>query len=110
MNGNLTGVETGRNEGPRYGSYELFQSVPSPARGSVRISYQLPLESEVSLNVYDITGRLVRKLVSGREAGGIKSVVWDGKDNNNKSVSSGIYFYRLNAGSWTDTKKVVLVK
>ena len=64
----------------------------------------------VTLEIYDILGREVRKLVSKLQNQGRYKVRWDGKNNQGKEVSSGIYFYQLRAGNLTNTKKLVLIK
>jgi hypothetical protein len=91
-------------------SYYLGPAMPSPSRGSTVISYGLPGESAVSLKVYDLSGRLIRTLISGRERAGYHKVSWDGWAEGGKGIGSGVYFYRLVAGSWTKTMKMVVIK
>jgi subtilisin family serine protease len=91
-------------------SYYLGPAMPSPSRGSTVIPYGLPVESPVSLKVYDLSGRLVRILVLGSEKAGYHKVSWDGRAEGGKGVGSGVYFYRLVAGSWTKTMKMVVIK
>jgi flagellar hook assembly protein FlgD len=62
-----------------------------------------------TLTVYNIAGQTVREF-SGRDASGHVTVAWDGRDNSGRSVASGMYFYRLQAGQFTDSKKMTLVK
>jgi flagellar hook assembly protein FlgD len=64
----------------------------------------------VSLNVFDANGRLVRSLVNGVGEAGSQEITWDGRDNANMPVSSGVYFYRLTAGKFSESKKMVLLK
>jgi len=86
-------------------NFHLSQNFPNPFNPSTTISYQLPTNSFVVLNVYDILGREVETLVSERQMAGSHSVRFDAA-----SLPSGVYFYRLQAGTYHDTKKLVLVK
>ncbi|MBI3189920.1 MAG: T9SS type A sorting domain-containing protein [Ignavibacteriales bacterium] len=86
-------------------AYKLKQNYPNPFNPSTVISYQLQVKSAVSLKVYDILGRAVATLVDEVQQAGEKSVDW-----NATNYSSGIYFYRLQAGSFVETKKLVLVR
>jgi len=88
----------------------LGPALPNPSRGAVVISYGLPVESPVSLKVYDLSGRLIRTLVSGREKAGFRRVSWDGRTQGGGRVASGVYFYRLTAGSFSATRKLVVLR
>jgi hypothetical protein len=94
------------------GSYvfALRQNVPNPFNPVTRISYELPVETEVSLSVYDVEGRLVRKLVDSVEGPGSFSVTWEAVNDRGLPVASGVYFYRLQAGSRTETRKMAILK
>ncbi len=91
-------------------SYYLGPAMPSPSRGSTVIPYGLPVESPVSLKIYDLYGRRIRSLVSGREKAGYHKVSWDGRAEGGRGVGSGVYFYRLVAGGWSKTMKMVVIK
>jgi flagellar hook assembly protein FlgD len=65
---------------------------------------------DVSIEVYDVSGRLVRSLVSGFESEGRREVVWDGRDDGGHELSSGVYFYKLVTPQTEMTKKMLLVK
>jgi len=88
----------------------LEQNVPNPFNPSTTIAFTLREAGEVTLAVYDATGRRVRTLVSGRREARSYDVAWDGRDDAGTRVASGVYFYRLTAGSFTQTKKMVLLK
>jgi hypothetical protein len=90
--------------------FELAQNVPNPWVSGTRIFYTLPHEDQVVLRVYNPVGQLVRTLVSGKESAGFKRVAWDGRDDVGRRVPSGVYFYRLQAGGFTDTKKMVVIR
>jgi hypothetical protein len=91
-------------------AYDLAQNYPNPFNPSTEIAYQIPRAEHVSLSVFDISGRLVRTLVEGKRAAGPNREVWDGKDAAGHVVSSGVYFYRLEAGGYVRTKRMVLLK
>jgi len=86
-------------------SFELAQNYPNPFNPSTAISYQLPISSEVRLKVYDMLGREVATLVNGRQEAGRYSVSW-----NAAGFASGVYFYRLQASNFVETRKMMLVK
>lgn len=90
--------------------FALSQSYPNPFNTNTVIRYQLPVISEVSLKVYNIQGQLVKTLVNEKRAPGYYTARWDGKNDNGKEVSSGVYFYRLNAGGFLATKKMILLR
>lgn len=85
-----------------------LSSNPSPSKAT--IYYQLPIQSDVGLNIYDISGQLIRKFISKEQKPGLHTVVWDGRDNNGKNVSTGIYFCRLTAGNAIKTEKLILLR
>jgi hypothetical protein len=85
--------------------FELLQNYPNPLNPTTIISYQLPVNSFVTLNVYDVIGREVRTLVNGPKASGSYTIQFDGSD-----LPSGVYFYRLRAGDFTSVKKLILLK
>ncbi|MBI4722708.1 MAG: hypothetical protein HY769_06910 [Candidatus Stahlbacteria bacterium] len=77
--------------------FSLSQNFPNPFLGKSKILYQLPVNSKVSLKIYNTAGQLVRTLVDKTEEAGYKSICWDGKDNTGRKVGSGIYWYRMEA-------------
>jgi hypothetical protein len=85
--------------------FELYQNFPSPFNPATKIRYELPIASNVSLVVYDILGRVVKRLVEQRQSPGIYEVTFDAS-----GYASGVYFYRLQAGNLTMTKKMILIK
>jgi hypothetical protein len=90
--------------------FKLSQNAPNPWASGTRISYTLSHEAQVALRVYNPAGQLVRTLVDGGESAGFKQVAWDGRDDGGRRVPSGVYFYRLQAGAFSDTKKMVLIR
>ena len=90
--------------------YALGPSFPNPACGGLKINYALPKESQVSLRVYNVMGQLVRSLREGKEKPGYYAATWDGKDQQGKRVSSGVYLYRMEAGEFRKTRKLIVVR
>ncbi|MCA9752077.1 MAG: T9SS type A sorting domain-containing protein [Gemmatimonadetes bacterium] len=88
----------------------LWQNQPNPFSGGTTIRYGVATPSPVRLSIYDVTGRLVAQPVSGPHAPGRYAVQWDGRDRGGRPVASGIYFYRLDVGTWTETRKMVGVR
>jgi flagellar hook assembly protein FlgD len=70
----------------------------------------LPKDSDVKVEIYNLLGQRVKLLLSGREKAGYKTLIWDGTNDAGSSVSSGVYFYKVEAGSYKDTKKMTLLK
>lgn len=94
-----------RETAPIAAGYKLYDNYPNPFNPSTVISYQLPAVSHVSLDVYDVLGRLVKTLVDSRQTPGRHSVVFDGS-----GLASGVYFYRLTAPGFVQVKKMLLLK
>jgi YVTN family beta-propeller protein len=91
-------------------SYALEQNMPNPFNPTTTIKYALAADGDVSLIVYDVGGRRVRDLVNGRQRADVYRVVWDGRNDHGSQVASGVYFYKLVAGKFTQTKKMMLLK
>ncbi|MDP3444859.1 MAG: FlgD immunoglobulin-like domain containing protein, partial [Ignavibacteria bacterium] len=92
------------------GTYALAQNYPNPFNPETAISYTLAKQEFVTVKIYDALGKEIRTLVNQeREAGSYKTN-WNGTDDNGNLVSSGIYFYKINAGKFSQTKKMVLAK
>jgi hypothetical protein len=91
-------------------SVVLHQNYPNPFNPATRIRYDLPRSASVRLDVFDAAGRLVRNLVDGRIEAGRHETVWDGRNDSGAVVSSGVYFYRVKAGPWTRSRKMLLLR
>ncbi|MEN8192742.1 MAG: T9SS type A sorting domain-containing protein [Bacteroidota bacterium] len=87
------------------GKFELAQNYPNPFNPSTTISYALPARSDVNIKVYNNLGQLVTTLFNGVNEAGTHEVVWNAAD-----LSSGVYFYTINAGDFVATKKMILLK
>lgn len=102
------GEEPGDNA-PSY-TFALEQNYPNPFNGTTTISYSVAMSSHVDIRIFDTAGRLVKVLESSEKAPGKYSVVWRGKDLRGKSVASGVYFCRIKAGKFRQTRKVVYLR
>jgi hypothetical protein len=88
----------------------LSQSYPNPATGKAMIEYGLAKESEVRLVIYNVAGQVVREYNQGKQKAWYYSITWDGRSNRGHKVGAGVYFYRLEAGSWVKTRKMVVIR
>jgi flagellar hook assembly protein FlgD len=88
----------------------LSQNYPNPFNPTTEISFALPSAGHVSLEVYNVLGQRVVTLVDGYREAGEHFVQWNSTDASGNQVSSGVYFYRLVAGQFVETKKMVLLK
>lgn len=91
-------------------SYALDQNYPNPFNAGTVIHYQVPAMGDVSIVVYNVTGQVVRTLFQGQREQGRFTATWDGTDSDGNHVSSGLYLYRINAGSYTASRKMILMK
>jgi hypothetical protein len=91
-------------------SATLGQNFPNPFNPATTIPYTIERESEVTLTVYDIAGREIRKVDEGQKATGSYTAVWNGTDERGFQVPSGVYLVRLQAGSDVHTKKMILTR
>ena len=90
--------------------FALGQNYPNPFNPTTSIRFSLPSEQHVKLDVYDMTGALVKTILNEAVRGGNKEVTWDGTNASGAKVASGMYFYRLQAGSFNSAKKMLLLK
>jgi endonuclease I len=91
-------------------SYQLSQNSPNPFNPATVIHFSLPKESHVEIDVYDVSGRLVKSLVHDQYVAGEHEVIWRGKDARGKNVASGVYFYSMHAGSFQSSHKMLLAR
>jgi hypothetical protein len=91
-------------------SFQLYQNYPNPFNPSTIIEYDIPKTGMVEINIYNIQGRLVKKLDNSVHQSGSQKVVWDGRDNIGAKVASGVYFYQVRYSGNTITKKLMLIK
>jgi hypothetical protein len=98
-----SGVEDGEEVIPT--GYALHQNYPNPFNPSTVISYQIPTSAFVRLRVFDVLGNEVASLINKEQHAGYYNVTF-----NANNLTSGIYFYRLEAGNYSETKKLILIK
>lgn len=91
-------------------SFTLEQNFPNPFNPITTIHYYVPFDSQVKIIIYDLMGREVNTVVNDYMAIGNHIIQWNGRDDLGQLVSGGIYFYKLQAGDFTQTKKMLLMK
>jgi hypothetical protein len=104
----VLGAGPTRDQVPR--AFRLAQNQPNPFRQRSTLSFELPSATHVELTIYDVRGQKVRDLVNRNYTPGSYSAIWDGTTSARTAAPSGVYFYKLKAGSFTDTKKLVLIR
>lgn len=90
--------------------YKLYDNYPNPFNPSTRISFVIPVNEKVTLNIFDINGSLIKTLVNDNLSPGTYEMLWNAKDENNNDVTSGVYIYQLRAGYFNQSKKMVLIR
>ena len=88
----------------------LNQNYPNPFNPETSISFDIKEAGKVSLDIYNVKGQKVKTLLNDHREAGTHNIVWNGTDDNNRSVSSGIYFYKMKNGKFSSTKKMILMK
>jgi hypothetical protein len=88
----------------------LRQNVPNPFRDETSIRYELPARAQVSMKIYDVSGRLVRTLKEGEVPAGYHALAWDRKDEAGRDVASGVYFCRLATPGYAEARKMILIR
>jgi hypothetical protein len=91
-------------------SFALFQNQPNPFNPETKISYYLPRACQAKLTIYNVLGQRVKTLFDGHQEAGMQNLTWNGRDDDGNQLSSGIYFYRLQADDFIQTRKMSLVK
>lgn len=94
----------------RLKSTVLYQSKPNPFSSSTSICFNLAKSGEVELKVYDLSGRVVKTLISGVQSAGMHALNWHGDDSNDNRVPNGAYFLRFEGTKYSRTEKVILVR
>jgi len=89
---------------------EVFAVYPNPMNDRAQVEYSLKSPGTVDLSVYDVMGRLVRKVVHSSQPAGVHKVAWDGRNEEGKPASGGVYFVRLTSPGVSKTTKVVVVR
>tara|TARA_X000001388_G_scaffold73185_1_gene64637 strand:+ start:667 stop:2598 length:1932 start_codon:yes stop_codon:yes gene_type:complete len=90
--------------------FNLHQNYPNPFNPITTLRYDLPEDGLVDITVYDMLGNVVSNLVNANQSSGYKSIQWDATNNQGEPVSAGVYLYKIQAGDFVDTKKMILLK
>jgi hypothetical protein len=105
---NVTSVQDQDGAVPKV--FALFQNYPNPFNPVTQIRFSVPKRTRIELSVYNILGQKVKTLLNEEIEAGNYTSTWNGKDDKGYDVSSGIYFYKLNAKEFSSTKKMLLVR
>ena len=92
------------------GTYKLAQNFPNPFNPSTIIQYELPRESQVKLDIFDVKGIYIRSLIDNKEAAGTHNVQWNSRDRQGRKVPNGVYFYTITTNDFTQMKKMIFIK
>lgn len=91
-------------------AFALHQNYPNPFNAGTTIEYDLPVPSDVRIYIYNVLGQQVKVLLDERQAAGYQAKQWFGRSDSGYRVSTGVYFYRIIAGEFEKTKKMMLLK
>jgi hypothetical protein len=106
----FTDVEEEGDGSARPSEFSLHDNYPNPFNPETKIGYFLPRAGQVRLEVFNILGQRIRTLVNEHQAAGNREVSWDGRNEAGEQVTSGVYFYKLQAEDFVQTKKMVLIR
>jgi len=98
------------NDGEITGVNSLIGNYPNPFNPECKIAFALAEDAEVTLSIYNVRGQRIRTLVNETMTSGTHDVIWDGTDDRGASVASGVYYYKMDSGKFTSSKKMVLMK
>ena len=90
--------------------FALHQNYPNPFNPTTRINYDVPEDGNIQLVIYDLMGRKVTTLLNQSQAAGYHHALWDGKNNQGRNISAGMYFFQLRGKNYTKTIKMLLLK
>jgi len=90
--------------------FELRQNYPNPFNPETKITFRISERAHVRLRIYNLLGQQINSLFDKVFEAGSHSVLWDGKDFSGAPVASGVYFYRLDAGEFSEVKKMSLIR
>ncbi len=105
----IEGTTTGTQETPPPVN-ALGQNFPNPFNGTTTVTYSLAAAAHVTVKIYDTAGRLVRTLENADKAAGSHKIIWNGEDDSSRGAASGVYFIRLVAGDFDQTRKIIYLK
>jgi hypothetical protein len=88
----------------------LNGNYPNPFNPETTISFSLKEPAMVSIQIFNVQGKLVNTLVNEERTAGNYTVIWNGKDSGGRNVASGVYYYRMRAGKYSSTRKMIMLK
>jgi len=91
-------------------TFQLFQNYPNPFNPTTSINYNLSATSNIELKIFNQLAQEIQTIINSRQPAGIHQVKWDGRDSNRNLMPSGLYFYRLKAESFVETRKMILLR
>ena len=91
-------------------TFSLHKNSPNPFNPITTLKFDIPEDSFVDITVYDMLGNVISNLVHGDQNSGYKSVQWDATNSRGQPVSAGVYLFKIQAGEFVDTKKMILLK
>ena len=91
-------------------TFALHQNYPNPFNPVTNLSYDLPEDAMVTIAIYDMMGKVVRTLVNGQQSAGYKTLQWNATNNGGRPISAGLYIYTIQAGTFNQTRKMILLK
>lgn len=97
-------------EGPAPQPVILYPNTPNPFNPSTAITYELSAPGGITLKIFSITGQTIRTLTDGPQPAGLHRITWDGRDDSGQRVVSGVYIIRLSAGSFSRSRKMLLLR
>ncbi len=109
LNGKVV-TSVGTDFGALPSDFALYPNVPNPFNPSTRIGYDLPEQTEVKIDVFDLLGRHVQSLVDDTRPAGQHVAVWNGQTKSGRTAASGIYIYRIRAGHYIESRRMLLLK
>ena len=90
--------------------FQLHAAYPNPFNPVTAISYEIPIGRQFTIGIFDITGKLIKTLISNKKSAGHGIVEWNGQNDIGLALPSGVYFYRLSSVDFTATRKFILLK
>jgi len=91
-------------------TFQLNQNYPNPFNATTNIEYQLPQDIQLTIKIFNVQGKLIKTLFEGTQQAGYHKILWDGKNINNQTVSSGLYLFRLDSKQFSMSQKMLLLK
>ena len=90
--------------------FMLHQNYPNPFNPKTTLEYELPLNAFIKITIYDLLGNRIKNLVNDHYSKGSHSISWHARNNQGQTVSAGVYLYKVQAGEFQSTKKMILLK